>query len=411
MSHHIWISLALIWSVGSGCGPAALGADSGARDSSASEDAARIIIGDAFVPSRDAGPFVQPSCAVDPSAPFPSTAPALTPGVWTDIAPIPTFYSNAIVFDPCNPATLYTVGGNYAASGGPGDVHGVFRSTDAGAHWQQLVNLDSPGRFRLDPANPNRMYAVDGVNGGTWGFWRSFDGGEHWEQPQGFNDDVVAMAGHGDLYQVAADPTDFLHVLITFHNPWRDLRAAGVAESFDGGDSWVLHAPRPEWDGGYGHFVFFLYEPSLHLGNSRTWLFGNQSAAGYWRTEDAGETWAPVSDTGMTHGGAQIFYSPDGTLYLSGYDSLLRSRDNGRTFTRIGPDARYMIGVTGSATRLYTGAQGHMFTATYADDESWTDLGANIASDGFQMEMSFDAAHRVLYSANAQGGLYATAIP
>src|SRR5687768_8834800 len=57
----------------------------------------------------DAGPFVPPRCADDPAGPLPSTAPALSPGVWTNIAPVDSFYANAIVFDPCNVATLYTV--------------------------------------------------------------------------------------------------------------------------------------------------------------------------------------------------------------------------------------------------------------------------------------------------------------
>jgi hypothetical protein len=44
-----------------------------------------------------------------------------------------------------------------------------------------------------------------------------------------------------------------------------------------------------------------LYDPEKGIGNANTWLLGTQGA-GYFRTEDAGQTWKKVSDSGIAHG-------------------------------------------------------------------------------------------------------------
>ncbi|HEV8247100.1 MAG TPA: hypothetical protein VGP93_15085, partial [Polyangiaceae bacterium] len=235
--------------------------------------------------------FVPPTCDGDTSAALPDNAPELTPGVWKNIDAVDNYYANGVVFDVCNPAILYTAGGVYPNGFSPG-MGGVFRSTDAGSTWEKLVELDSPARARIDPNDPLHLYVVDGVNGSTMGFWRTRDGGKTWEIPDGFK--TVASSPEinlFDAYDDSADPADFNHVLVTFHNPWAAFNgASGVLESFDGGDNWVVHEPEPEWAGAYGYDVFFLYQPELEIGDSQTWLFGTQGN-GYWRTTDSGTSW------------------------------------------------------------------------------------------------------------------------
>ncbi|HEV8248159.1 MAG TPA: hypothetical protein VGP93_20430, partial [Polyangiaceae bacterium] len=85
-------------------------------------------------------PYVPPTC--DDAPTWPSDAPVLDTETWTNIAPIPNFYSNGLAFNPCNPAVLYTVGGNYPASGGSGDDTGLYRSTNAGKSWGKVLEID-----------------------------------------------------------------------------------------------------------------------------------------------------------------------------------------------------------------------------------------------------------------------------
>ncbi|HYJ08492.1 MAG TPA: hypothetical protein VEX18_05770 [Polyangiaceae bacterium] len=309
--------------------------------------------------------------------------------------------------DRCNASVLYSVGGTYPSD----SQHGVFRSEDGGATWKQLVKLDSPGRIRVDSRDSKNMYVVDGVNGGTMGFWRTTDGGKTWEMPAGF----IEASGRPevqqrDAYDVAVNPEDFRHVLVTFHNPWAGWdRAAGVLESPDGGDTWVVHAPEPSWAGAYGYGVFFLSNPELGLGDSQTWLFGSQGD-GYWKTKDGGETWTQVSKSSMTHGGAQLYYTKQGTIYLSSDDGVLKSADNGDTFTLITvpiSGAAHLLSVFGDGTNLYAGGYGTpVYTATEQADTEWTEVSDQTFMAG-PYEMTYDPKNAILYSANASAGLWA----
>lgn len=356
-------------------------------------------------------PYVPPDCGSAGAAPWPSNAPALKTGTWTDIAPIPNFYSNGLVFNACDPAVLYTVGGNYPASGGPGDTLGVFRSTDAGTTWKKVNSIDSGARPRIDPRDPRHLYVIDGVNGSTQGFWRSTDAGEHWEIPEGFKTAATSV-NDWDCYDVDPDPADFNHVLVTFHWYWHSCAdfgfggcTSGVLESTDGGDSWTIHNPDPRWATAGGYGVHFLYDPALGVGDPKTWLFGSQGK-GYYRTTDSGATWTKVTDVSMAHGGSQIYYASRDALYLSG-ERIQKSTDNGATWTPIAP-FNYYLSVMGDGTRLYSGAGGgpKFVTATLANDTTWTDFNQQTFKGG-PYEMTFDAARGIMYSANAQGGLWA----
>src|SRR6185436_15806724 len=138
--------------------------------------------------------------------------------------------------------------------------------------------LDEPIAIQIDPTNTQHLYVGDGVRGYTAGFWVSTDGGENFAQPQGYLDIGTSEgASLSDVYDVAIDPTDPDHVLVSYHGPWgwTDTKwnmDAGVAESKDGGQSWTLHAPVS--GSFYGHSINFLYDPSQGVGDSQTWLLG-----------------------------------------------------------------------------------------------------------------------------------------
>ena len=97
--------------------------------------------------------------------------------------------ANDVVIDPKNPDTLYaTMWQMYRtpwklSSGGPGS--GVFKSTDAGAHWTRISN--NPGFAKgvlgkmgvaVSGADPNVVYAIAQAKDG--GVFRSGDAGATW---------------------------------------------------------------------------------------------------------------------------------------------------------------------------------------------------------------------------------------
>jgi len=362
------------------------------------------------------GGFTPPACA-SASTKLPANAPALTAGVWKNISPpgVPFnttdgSFTQGMTTDPCNPANLYVSIVGFGAISLP--YKGVYRSTDAGSTWSKIGKLETVINLRVDPKNPKHLYAVDGVTGSTNGFWVSNDGGDTWAIPDGFR----ALAQTDlifDSYHVEPDPTDFNHILVTFHNPWKAAKYngnSGIIESTDGGTTWIVHPPiNPSWAGGYD--AFFLYDPALGIGNKNTWLFGTQGQ-GYWRTTDAGQTWTKVSDVNMDHGGGTLYYTKEGVLYASGAPKLLKSTDNGATWTQLTPyQFTAFLSVIGDGNLIYAAGHfgGKIMTSKETDGLTWTAYGNDPAefSTSGPFEMRFDASNGIVYSAHTGAGIWA----
>jgi photosystem II stability/assembly factor-like uncharacterized protein len=315
-----------------------------------------------------------------------------------------------MAIDPCNPSTLYIgVCGLVPGSNTLLPNTGVYRSTDAGSSWTKIGVPDTPVNIRVDPKDPLHLYVGDGVWGGTMGFWVSKDGGATWAMPNGFKQ-AATKINDFDVYHVEPDPADFNHVLVTFHSPWHNPCSGscngGIFESFDGGDNWTLHEPRPEWAGHYGYDVFFLYNPTLGIGNSSTWLFATQGGGGMWRTTDSGATWTKVTDTSMTHGGDNLFYAKNGVAYLGAELYPLRSTDNGATWQQVknGVPYSYYLAIIGDGTNLYTSSySGPVITSPETDGLNWKPIGTHsFKSPAFQMAL--DPVQNIVYASFGGGG-------
>jgi hypothetical protein len=393
-------------------GTAQAGTDGGSSSDSGRDGADRgLCRGDSGC-SASAGDGGQSTCGVDAGSAVPAgPPPPLQAGQWVDISPpglnrprasVPPYGCMDIHISPCNPYVLYLTT----------DIEGMWKSLDAGATWKQIGNLVgpvSPGVIQIDPSDPQNMYYIGGVRGASVGFWVSADGGDTWNEPAGFTAkaDNSVDGWSNDLYDVKADPADFKHVLVTFHSPWNWDKPAGVLESLDGGTTWTRRMPGADW--GTGHSIWFL-------GNSTTWLLGTQSD-GYWRTTDSGTTWAQVSTINMQHGGTAAYVSKSGALYVGALSNILRSRDNGLTFTAVAPqtsDGYYAV--IGDGNVLYTqfgntggnggGTDRPYITSSESDGTTWTPYNAQKFSDG-PYRMAFDPVNRIVYSANWNAGVWA----
>jgi len=343
-----------------------------------------------------------------------SAPPNLPVGVWTNI-PIPGVnfhtgpdqtFTQGITLDPNNPNILYLSVSSFNASEG-----GLFKTTDRGSTWTQVGKgayyrnttlLDEPIKLRVNPKNSLHLYVADGVRGDCEGFWVSTDGGLTLVQPEGFKNWVMTVGGP-DVYDVAADPADFNHLLLSFHNPWKST-GAGVAESLDGGQTWISHFPPEGSNWSAGMSIAFL-------SNSASWLLGSQGQ-GYWRTGDSGRTWKQVSTTNIQHGGGNIYRTKSGVLFASGALSNLRSMDDGVTWSPIGPYGNDNPGYTaiiGDGNMLYTCKMynsGTMMVAPETNATAWTPY----STQKFEMgpfEFAYDAANKILYDGSWTMGLWA----
>jgi len=343
---------------------------------------------------------------------YAATAPPnLPPGVWTNISPAgidfhaggdSPIFTQGITLDPNNPDILYLSVCSYDSSKG-----GLYKTTDRGSTWtkigkgkyfQNTTLMDEPIRVRVNPQNSLHLYVADGVRGNTEGFWVSTDGGMNFVQPTGFYNWQLTI-GVIDVYDVAADPANFNHLLLSFHNPWRTT-GAGVAESPDGGQTWITHYPPPGSNWYAGMSIAFL-------GNSTTWLLGSQGQ-GYWRTADAGNTWKQVSTTNIQHGGGNIYRTKAGVLFASGSPTNLKSTDNGITWTSVGSSNGYNA-IFGDGNLLYTAqcfGPAPFLTSPETDGVTWTKFNTQEFAQG-PFEMTYDATNKILYSGSWVAGLWA----
>jgi photosystem II stability/assembly factor-like uncharacterized protein len=351
-----------------------------------------------------------------------SANPVLTPGVWTDITPPDIYvpgqmttegnYYSDIQFDPGNRSTLYTCNVT---------LRGVRKSTDGGSTWSVLVadsgrQVASAFRMRVDPQNSNRIYLIGGVRGA--GFWISNDAGATWTTPAGW-DTLMNVIHESDLYNIAVDPTDFNHVLLSFYLGWSPTTwwtdgAAGVAEGFDFGKTWIAHQPIPQFAGDHCYNVAFLFDPASKQGNAQTWIFSNRST-GLWRTTNSGSTWTQVSST-LNVVRSQYYYAKTGVLYGAETNYLMRSTDNGVNWQLItdsnGIPNNYYYAVGGDGELMYTQQTtgGPILVSPESDGLHWTPMkspafktGGDYGANWF----NYDSVNQIMYMAAKNSGVWA----
>lgn len=154
-----------------------------------------------------------------------------------------------ILVHPTDPDRVYAcaLGHSYA----PQPERGVYRTTDGGANWEQVLAVDEHtgcSDLALDRRHPDRLLAgmwqlridTDGLRSGGpgSGLYRSLDGGDTWERLSG-SDRGRGLPGGEDhpvgkiAAQIAPSDPDRWYALLEDESP-------GFYRSDDAGDSWRL---------------------------------------------------------------------------------------------------------------------------------------------------------------------------
>src|SRR5438309_11128391 len=153
------------------------------------------------------------------------------------------------------------------------------------------------------PADPNRLYASQ--SSGWFGqvIQRSNDGGKTWE-PVGNEVVYDGVPGTHQWYDGTQHPWKFArvwHLEPSLTDPdtvYAGVEDAALFRSTDGGRTWQElsglrgHASGPSWQPGAGGMC--LHTIVLDPSNPKR-IFIAISAAGAFRTDDAGKTWRPVN--------------------------------------------------------------------------------------------------------------------
>ena len=222
--------------------------------------------------------------------------------------------------------------------------YGVYRSLDAGKTWK-LMGLEKTRnvhRIIIHPDDPNTVYI--GAIGSPWGdhkergVYKTTDGGETWNQILY----VDQKTGVGDMVM---DPSNPNKILV---NMWQHRRepwfftsggpSSGLYITQDGGKSWTKQSAKengiPEGDLGRMGFAFATNNPN------RVYALIEAKDNALYRSDDGGLKWEMINNKNDI--GNRPFYYFD--IYVdpknenrvySIFTNVHRSEDGGKSFQNI----------------------------------------------------------------------------
>ena len=263
--------------------------------------------------------------------------------VWTPIFDKQSVASiGAIAVAPSDSKIIYAGTGESDIRSDLASGDGVYRSIDGGETWQNVGLRDSRqiSRIVVDPQNANIVYV--GALGHAYGpdnergVFKSSDAGAHWTRVLDQGPDV----GSADLSMASGHPNLlFATAWRTHRPPWStyapiDGAGSGIFRSQDGGNSWSRLTGSGLPDGDWGR-------PSVAVspdGKRVYLLIDDRQQSGLYRSDDGGNTWTlKNSDSRLTSRAwyfgnitidpqnPDVFYVPNVALY--------RSEDGGQTIS------------------------------------------------------------------------------
>ena len=288
-------------------------------------------------------PLLFAALAALPLASFAQTVDAdLYAGMrWRLIGPFRGGKSTMASGIPGNPAVYY-----FGTAGS-----GVWKTVDGGTVWicvSDSVRLTSIGAVAVAPSRPDTVYVGASGGGPASGLFRSTDAGAHWQN--------VALEGHA-VTSIVIDP----------HNADVVMAAAGdtgVMRSTDGGNTWKSVLPDSQAGGVW--LVFDPDNPMNVYAGARPVGNGGRGGGGagrgaapvttpatdsqIYRSTDEGVTWKKTSPAGLPGGnfGTISLAVAPGTNGLRVYDyvaqGMFRSDDGGEHWSRATDDPRLIGG-------------------------------------------------------------------
>lgn len=288
---------------------------------------------------------------------------------------------------PSNPNTIYVGSGEGLQRPDLSVGNGMYKSTDAGKTWQHLGLEDAQqiGRVWIDPNDENRVFVAAlghpyGPNK-TRGVYRTTDGGKTWQQ-------VLYIDENTGCVQVEIDPVNtkiiYADMWAARQGPWENGawqgKNSGLYKSIDGGTTWKkLTTGLPTVKEGLGR-IGFCVAAADHNRLYAT-VDADDDTAGIYRSDDAGETWKRLNGDERLWGrgsdfaelrsdpkNADIVYdanvvvwkSTDGGITWTGWKGAPGGDDNHRLW--INPDNTDVI--------LLAGDQGAAITVN--DGKTWS---------------------------------------
>jgi len=277
---------------------------------------------------------------------------------WLHVGLEDTRIVSNILIDPKDPQHLYV--GSLGHLFGPDPHRGVYESHDGGAHWQQILTVDTEtgvADMAMDPNDPKMLYAAMWqVSRRPWNFssggpgsglWKTTDGGAHWTDISKNPGLPAGILGRIGLALPASAPGRVYAVV--------EAKDGGLYRSDDAGAHWqrLYHKGDLNMRAWYFSRIFADPKDADHL-------FVTE-APGYMISKDGGKTFKNQYYNGGDHHAMWIDPTDPQVMAIGSDGGAAVSLDGGRSWSPLDnqPTAQiYRINVdTGFPFRMYGSQQ------------------------------------------------------
>ena len=278
------------------------------------------------------------------------------------------------------------------------------------------------------PAEPDRLYASQSSGWSGQVIQRSDDGGVTWD-PVGNKFSYDGVPGTHQWYDGTPHPWEFArvwHLEPSLDDPdtvYAGVEDAGLFRSADGGQSWQElpalrgHDSGPSWQPGAGGMCLhtIILDPA-----TPGRMFAAISAAGAFRSDDAGQTWRPINhglqSEGIPDPDAEVGHcvhrlamhpSRPSVLYMQKHWDVMRSDDAGESWHEVSgnlptdfgfpidvhahePDTIYVVPITSDAEHFPPEGRLRVYRSRTGGDE-WEALTSGLPQEHCYVNVLRDA--------------------
>lgn len=288
-------------------------------------------------------------------------------GLWTTGGPAAVGIT-CVRHDPTDPNRAYALG----------SPQGIFRSTDAGAHWASITSgLGTPSAaiLAVDPVNAGTLYL------GKFGaVYKSTNAGGSWN----FMGEGLTLFGVVCLWVDPAVPSRI----------YAGLFGDGVFRTTDAGASWQRSTT-----------LISSYASALVGDPSAPGTVYYASSSGMHKTTNAGASWTQVGSPPASVRAIVVDQGPPSVLYAATPLGVYRSTDGGASWTSTSvDDARSLALLPGTPATLYAGLPGGVVKRSSDGGASWVSIGAGLPAFEVASLDVDDKGLTTLYAGLLSGG-------
>ncbi len=260
------------------------------------------------------------------------------------------------------------------------DGDGIYRSADGGITWEikGLPDVGSIGKIVIDPNDDNTLFV--GAMGPLFrddtnrGVYRSTDGGDTWDQ-------VLFVSPITGVIDMAIHPSNGN---IVYAASWERVRrpemrqyggaTSGLHRSLDGGDTWnEMTTGLPGNPSEKGRISIDISQSNPNVLYAR-YADANGSIQGVYRTANGGDTWTEMNSSQLTNIGFHwwfrgIFVDPTDEDIIYNVDFVVQKSTNGGaswsgTFPSVHVDQHAMAFNASAAGEVLLGNDGGFYKST-----------------------------------------------